>query len=179
MTRCIGSIGLSLLCGLLLPIVVSAHEIIRHELHVVLQPDHHTLQVTDSITLPETLLPSGAEPRYFALHASLSPLPLTSGVQLVRQPTTTLPVPGDSHASAGGSRLLLERYAVMLPAGTRTCALQYQGAIQQASPQQSPQDAWSMPETSGMLATDGVYLSGATYWYPRFDDELVTFTLDV
>ena len=29
-----------------------------------------------------------------------------------------------------------------------------------------------------MLATEGVYLSGATYWYPRFDDELVTFALD-
>src|SRR5262252_7383114 len=97
------SIGLSLLCGLFLPILVSAHQIIRHELHVVLQPDHHTLQVTDSITLPETLLPSGAAPRYFALHASLSPLPLTSGVQLVRQPIATPPVPGDSHASTGGS----------------------------------------------------------------------------
>jgi len=73
----------------------------------------------------------------------------------------------------------LERYAVMLPAGTRTFALQYQGAIRHAAPPQSPQDAWSMPENSGMLATEGVYLSGATYWYPRFDDELVTFTLDV
>jgi peptidase M1-like protein len=36
-----------------------------------------------------------------------------------------------------------------------------------------------MPETSGMLAAEGVYLSGATYWYPRFDDEMVTFSLDV
>ena len=67
----------------------------------------------------------------------------------------------------------------MLPAGTRTFVLQYQGAIRHALPQQGPQDAWSMPETSGMVATEGVYLSGATYWYPRFDDEMVTFTLDV
>jgi aminopeptidase N len=36
-----------------------------------------------------------------------------------------------------------------------------------------------MPETSGMISTAGVYLSGATYWYARFDDEMVTFTLDV
>jgi aminopeptidase N len=179
MARCLWSIGLSLLGGLLLPILVLAHQIIRHELHVVLQPDHHTLQVTDSITLPEPLHPSDAQLKYFALYAGLSPLPLTAGVQLVRQPTATLPVPGDSHASAGGSRLPLERYAVILPAGTRTFALQYQGTIRHASPQQSPQDAWSMPEISGMLAAEGMYLSGATYWYPRFDDELVTFTLDV
>ncbi len=55
MARCLWSLGLSLLFGLLLPVLVSAHQVIRHELHVVLQPDHHTLQVTDSITLPETL----------------------------------------------------------------------------------------------------------------------------
>ena len=168
MTSCLWSIGLSLLFGLLLPILVSAHQIIRHELHVVLQPDHHTLQVTDSITLPETLPPSDGEPQYFALHASLSPAPLTAGVQLVRQPAEALHMSGDSHASAGGSRLPLERYAIIFPAGTRTFTLQYQGAIQHASLQQAPQDAWSMPEIPGMLATEGVYLSGVTYWYPRF-----------
>src|SRR5262249_22346119 len=179
MARCLWSIGMSLLFGLLLPLLVSAHPIIRHELHVVLQPDHHTLQVTDSITLPETLHSSEVELKYFALYAGLSPLPLTAGVQLVRQPTEALPVPGDGHASAGGSRLPLERYAVICPAGTRTFALQYQGTIQHAPLQQGPQDAWSMPEVSGMLATEGVYLSGATYWYPRFHDEMVTFTVDV
>src|SRR5262245_29562895 len=161
MARGIWSLALSLLLRLLLPALVSAHEAIRHELHVVLQPDDHTLQVTDSITLPETLPPAGAKPRYFALHAALSPHPLTAGVQLVRQPTATLSVPGDSHVSTGESRLPLERYAVMLPAGMQTFALQYQGAIQHASLQQGPQDAWSMPEISGMLATEGVYLSGA------------------
>jgi hypothetical protein len=30
-------------------------QVIRHELSVVLQPEHQTIQVTDSITLPETL----------------------------------------------------------------------------------------------------------------------------
>jgi len=163
MARCIWSLGLSLLLRLLLPALVSAHQVIRHELHVVLQPDHYTLLVIDSITLPETRPPAGAEPRYFALHAGLSPRPLTAGVQLVRQPSETLPVPEDSHVNAGGVRRQLERYAVMLPAGTRTFALQYQGAIRHASLPQGPQDAWSIPEISGMLATEGVYLSGATY----------------
>ena len=73
MARCLWSIGLSLLAGLLLPSVGLAHQIIRHELQVGLQPDHHTLQVTDSITLPETLHPSDAQLKYFALHAGLSP----------------------------------------------------------------------------------------------------------
>jgi aminopeptidase N len=179
MAKCFWSLGLSLLLWLLLPVLVSAHQVIQHDLHVVLQPEHHTLQVTDSITLPEPLPPSDATPRYLTLHAGLSPVPLTPGVQLVRQPAEALATPGESHASAAGSRFLLERYAVILPTGTRTFALQYQGAIRHALPQQGPQDAWSIPETSGMMATEGVYLSGATYWYARFDDEMVTFTLDV
>ena len=177
--RCLWSIGLSLLVGFLLQAPVSAHQMIRHELHVVLQPDHQTLQVTDSITLPATLPLAGAEQRYFALHAGLSPVPLTSGVQIVRQAAATLPAPGDSPVSLPGSRLALARYAVLLPAGTRTFALQYQGIIQHAPPQQRPQDVWTMPNTSGVVATEGVYLSGTTYWYPRFGDEMVTFTLDV
>jgi len=50
--------------------------------------------------------------------------------------------------------------------------------MSQALPQGTT-DAWSMPETAGMIAAEGVYLSAATYWYPRFADEMVTFTLDV
>ena len=30
-----------------------------------------------------------------------------------------------------------------------------------------------------MITPEGMYLSGATYWYAHFDDEMVTFTLDV
>ena len=179
MARCLWSLGLALLFGLLLPVLVSAHQVIQHALQVVLQPNHHALQVIDSITLPEALPPSDAVPQYFALHAGFSPLPVTAGVQLVRQPTDTLPMPGGSDVSTGRARLSLERYAVVLPAGTRTFALQYQGAIQHAALQQGPQDAWSIPERSGLLAPEGVYLSGATYWYPHFHDEMVTFTVDV
>src|SRR5262249_9233960 len=155
----------SLLLGLLLPGLVSAQQVIRHALHVVLQPDQHVLQVTDSITLPEMLPSSHVESWHFALHAGLAPIALTPGVQLVRQP----------QEDAAGSQPPLERYAVKLPAGTRTFALHYQGHVHH--PQ--PEDAWSGHESVGMLAAEGAYLSAATYWYPRFGDELLTFTLDV
>src|SRR6266849_3969080 len=174
-------LGVSLLLGLVFPLCVSAQYSIRHALRVVVQPDQHVLQVTDSITLPETFPPAYAEPWHFALHAGLSPVPLTPGVQLVRQPAVALDTAGHNHESAVGLHLHppLERYALMLPAGTRTFVLQYQGTISQAVPPQGTKDAWSMPDTAGMLAAEGVYLSAATYWYPRFADEMVTFTLDV
>jgi peptidase M1-like protein len=179
MARCFWPPGLSLLLCLLLPALVSAHQVIQHALHVVVQPEHHTLQVTDSITLPESLSSSDAATRYVTLHAGLSPVSRTPGVQLVYQPAETRTTPGHGHARAVGSRLPLERFAVTLPPETRTFVLQYQGVLQHALAQQGPQDAWGMPETSGMITTAGMYLSGATYWYARFDDEMVTFTLDV
>jgi Peptidase family M1 domain len=173
-------LGVSLLLGLVSPICVSAQHSISHALRVVVQPDQHALQVTDRITLPETLSPSHAEARHFTLHAGLSAVSLTPSVQLIRQPAEALDTSGHSHKSAVGSHFHppLERYALMLPAGTRTFALQYQGTISQALPQETT-DAWSMPDTAGVIAVAGVYLSAATYWYPRFADELVTFTLDV
>src|SRR5262249_28254843 len=135
----------------------------------------------DSITLPEPLLPAHAQPWYFALHASLSPAVLTPGVRLVRQPAEALDTSRHQHERAGGPHLQppLERYALMLPAGTRTFVLQYQGIISQAVPPQDTADAWSMPDTVGMIAAEGVYLHAATYWYPRFADEMVAFTLEV
>jgi len=163
------SIGWSLLLGLLLPVMGLAQPVIRHELHVVLQPDQHVLQVTDSITLPAIPSPLHAEPWHFALHAGLSPVVLTPGVQLVRQP----------QEDTAGSQPPLEHYAVKLPAGMRTFMLRYQGNVHHPLPQQHPEDAWSVSDTAGMLAVEGVYLSAATYWYPRFGDALLTFTLDV
>src|SRR5712691_2912662 len=162
-------LGVSLLLGFVFPLCVSAQYSIRHALRVVVQPDQHVLQVTDTITLPEVLPPAHAEPWHFALHAGLSPVVLTPGVQLVRQP----------QEDPAGSQPPLEHYAVKLPAGTRTFMLRYQGHVHHPLPQQRPEDAWSVSDTAGMLAVEGVYLSAATYWYPRFGDAWLTFTLDV
>src|SRR5262249_28411871 len=60
-----------------------------------------------------------------------------------------------------------------------TFVLRYQGHIHHPLPVQRPEDTWSLYDTAGMLAAEGVYLSAATYWYPRFGDALLTFTLDV
>src|SRR5215475_332544 len=90
-------LGLSLLLGLVFPLGVSAQQSIHHALQVVVQPDQHILQVTDSITLPEPLLPAHAQPWYFALHASLSPAVLTPGVRLVRQPAEALDTSRHQH----------------------------------------------------------------------------------
>src|SRR5262249_23655613 len=138
--------------------------------------DQHVLQVTDSITLPALLPPAHAAAWQFALHAGLAPVSLTPGVQLVRQPEAA---PGASGQPQTAAQPPLEHYAVRLPAGTQTFALRYQGNVHHALPPQRPEDPWSVYDSAGMLAAEGISLSGATYWYPHFGDALVTFTLDV
>lgn len=141
-----------------------------------MRPEQHALQVIDSITLPDMLPPAHAEAWHFALHAGLSPISLTSGVQPVRQPDAAL---GASGQRQEDMQPPLERYAVRLPAGTRTFVLRYQGNVHHPLPLQRPEDPWRMYDSAGMLAAEGVFLSAATYWYPRFGDALLTFTLDV
>src|SRR5574341_501013 len=166
----------SLLLGLLLPGWVSAQPVIQHDLRVLLQPEQHVLQVTDSITLPNRMSSMPTTVWHFALHAGLAPVSLTPGVQLVRQPDAA---PGTSEEPHKPTPPPLERYAVRLPAGTRTFTLRYQGHVHHPLPPQRPEDPWNFYDSAGMLAAEGVSLSAATYWYPRFGDELLTFRLDV
>jgi hypothetical protein len=148
----------------ILPAVLWAQPLLRHDLQVVLQPPAHQLQVTDTITLP----PSNGESWDFLLHAGLQPRSLTPDVQLVRR---ELPPPA--------AAVPLEQYRVSLPAGTRTFTVQYAGTISHPLQQSGAEYTRSFRDTPGTITADGVYLGAATYWYPRTDDAFVTFAVEV
>jgi aminopeptidase N len=151
---------------LVLPVGLRAQPLIRHDMQVVLQPPEHRLQVTDTITFPSNL----AGPWQFLLHAGLRPTTPTPGVHVARQQTEKPTTPAS---------LPLESYAVTLPPGMRSFVVQYAGEIMHPLQQQGPEYARGFRDTPGTIAADGVYLSAATYWYPRSDNELLTFTLEV
>jgi hypothetical protein len=155
-----------LLVWFALPIALRAQPLIQHDLHVVLQPQAHRLQVTDTITLP----PGIKEGWHFLLHAGLQPVSPTPGVHLVRQP---------AEPQAAPTSVPLERYAVTLPPGTRTFVVQYAGEVVHPLQQQGAEYDRSFRGTPGTITADGVYLSAATYWYPRSGDGLLRFSLDV
>ena len=161
------------------PILVHA-EPIRHEMKIVLQPEKGRIEVSDTITLPETVFASGKR-LHFLLHGGLKPVSPTTGVAIVLEE-------GKPQAAQFGmnptsfalnERIPLEHYSVTLPAGTRSFALKYQGEIYHPLKQEGEEYARSFTETPGMISSDGVFLAGATYWYPWFNDGLVSFTLDV
>lgn len=145
-----------------LPGSLKAQERVRHELKVSLYPVEQRLLAEDRIKVPEKLLP---EFRFF-LHKGLTPSILTLGATLVRE--------GEEQASVP-----LESYRILLPPGVKTFTLQYGGKIYHPLEPYGKEYARGFRQTPGIISEEGVYLSGNSYWYPRFGQEYVSFSLQV
>jgi hypothetical protein len=76
--------GLVLLLLLVQSSILHAEEMIHHEMKIFVQPDHHRLEVEDSIRLPGAMLGAKREVR-FSLHTDLQPVSLTPGVKLMQE----------------------------------------------------------------------------------------------
>jgi hypothetical protein len=143
----------------------------HHDLVVSLYPTEHRIEVRDTITLPE---PRQVEEVRFLLHRSLQPSVVGAG---------GAPAPAGKMSGSGAPDEVpagAERYQVRLPPGARSFSLVYGGQIY--DPLSAEQDyARGFRETSGLVAEEGVYLSGQTLWVPRIEgaEDLITFSLDV
>ncbi|ETX05758.1 MAG: hypothetical protein ETSY2_21095 [Candidatus Entotheonella gemina] len=158
----IGSMVLAWLLWLAVPMIVWAQPRLHHDLRVSLQPERHTLQVTDVITLPE----QAPRRMTFQLHADLTLLSATA---------QQIPLEVETSPSSTGTT----RYTLTLPAGSRTVTLTYRGTIFQPPQQRGATYARGFRETTGTITPEGVYLSAASFWYPQVADHLLTFRLDV
>ncbi len=145
---------------------------IKHDMDIRLQPTNNQIAVEDKITLPDTVMSASGGAVDFVLHAGLEPVSATAGVTIVRQAS-------GAQGPRSPAGVPLEHYRASLPAGTRAFALKYAGTIHHPLLAQGEDYARSFQETPGTISAEGVYLAGATYWYPQFTDDLVTFTVDV
>ncbi|MGQ4810332.1 hypothetical protein NKDENANG_03789 [Candidatus Entotheonellaceae bacterium PAL068K] len=155
-----------LLVLLALPLALQAQPFVHHDMQVVLQPEAHRLRVTDTITLPTALEGTWR----FHLHAGLQPVSPTPGVSVVRQ---------QEASRTASASVPLESYAVTLPVGVRTFALHYAGEISHPLQPGGAEYARSLRGTPGTIAAHGIFLSAATFWYPRSSQARLTFTLEV
>src|SRR5512143_2803048 len=135
---------------------------VHHDLSVTLSPAEHRLSVRDSVTLPE----DHAREVQFTLHKGLAPASPTPGVRIKRQGEKQAAVP-------------LESFDVILPPGLRAFVVTYEGSIYHEVEQTGGMQARGFNETPGIIAPQGVHLSGSSGWYPDFGSPLVTFELDV
>ena len=151
----------SLLFAVLLSSSAYADKPVHHDIRVVLQPEAGRLQVEDKVTLP-----SGGAVR-FALHGGLRAISTTPGVQV-----------GYACETKAGDDAALDYYSVTLPAGSRSFTLEYAGTIGRA-PEQEQAETRTFETTPGVISQEGVFLAGATHWYPQFGEDTLTFNLDV
>ena len=159
-----------LLCLLWLPLVATAQ--IHHSLDVSLQPDTAGIEVRDSVTLPEGH-PSSLT---FALHPALQPELLSGSARLVELAPRTDNSPSALNPSAGISP---RHYRLDLAPGENSFTLHYSGNIAHTLQSRGEEYARSFQETQGIISPQGVFLSGASVWYPHIDATQVTFDLKV
>jgi hypothetical protein len=148
---------------------------LHHDLDVVLHPDTHSIEIRDTITLPD----DGTDSLIFALHPELLPELLSTDADM-----TGLPAGTGSHLpalniSADNSAIIPKRYRVKLASGTNRLTLRYKGKIRHALQQQGEEYARSFQQTQGIISTQGVFLAGSSFWYPHVDTALITFDINV
>ena len=148
---------------------------INHSLEITLAPDSSFLKVVDAVTIP---LDSAGQEIRFQLHADLVlSLSDSTADYTIRELDQSDPDSVESEAAVP-----LKTYSVQMNnevADRLSLKLYYQGKINHPVQQQSKEYARGFSETPGIISDQGVYLSGSSYWIPKFDDELITFTMNV
>lgn len=140
---------------------------VRHEIAARISPASAELEATDRVTFP-----SPAAEYTFSLHEGLSPE--AEDGRLERLDAATAAHYGIN--SSGPARAAAYRLTLRKPA--EEVELRYSGRISHPLREQAQEYARSFSETPGIISEDGCYLSGASYWYPRFGDGMVTFALE-
>jgi aminopeptidase N len=142
---------------------VGAAGIPRHELTVAIDPAARTLHVVD------TLHPERDGAVEFRLNANLK---IVRADPAVREIVTPMQQSGGGAARPGETR----RY-IAEPARGGAIIIEYKGRIDDALSAESDEFAKGFRSTSGSVAPQGVYLSGATAWYPELSTDFVRFSL--
>ena len=150
-------------------------EWIHHDLSIQLDPVGGNLAVTDRITLPEgrTELPPE-----FVLNGALE-------ITASDPPLKRVPL-GESGGFSGinsGGDVSGEaepvRYRVQGSPSDGVLEITYTGPFNFGLSDQKEEYTRGFRETTGIIGPEGVYLSGAGYWYPYFDDRLIEFDMVV
>lgn len=145
------------LCFISLP-AQSASDTIHHQLDITIQPEKGSIDVVDTISLPESLR---STPFQFMLNDSLA----------LSSPNIRKLETGVVLSSEGITATLYESVAA------ETLVLRYSGVIQPSVKNSVPDDSPDGQQSTGMISQQGVFLANSSGWYPLNTNHLVTFSL--
>jgi hypothetical protein len=145
---------------------------VAYELAVRLTPASHRIAVTATVNLPS----GGAAPMEFLLNGALRITAATPAV--VEVPLgDTAPFFGNNTGSGTLDARRVKRYRFSgVPAGR--ASLTYEGVVNVPLQAEEEEYARGFRDTPGQIGPAGVYLAGATFWYPHFSAGLVSFSVE-
>lgn len=141
----------------------------RHDIDALLNPEKNMLTVSDAVAFENP-----AAEFVFSLHPGLKPSAKTHGAALELLSPQDAAAYGINFSSEGIS---LDAYRVKLPGPGQTFTIEYSGVINHPLGEQVEEYSRSFSQTPGIISEKGCYLSGASGWYPRFKDSLVSYRL--
>jgi len=139
-----------------------------HRLKVLISPGAGTIEAEDEVSFE-----TKAKEFVFSLHKGL--VPAAPGAVLEELPAAAAARYGINFSSAAP---VYQAYRLTLKALAAGFTLRYAGVINHPLGEQVEEYARSFSETPGLISREGCYLSGASGWYPHFENALVTFRLD-
>ncbi len=171
-------IFLTTLVVLLMTTSLYAEDLIyHHDLRVEVDPANQTVAVIDSIRIPENIDLSNLN---FSLHAGLSPVSLNDGVSIVEieeiTQSTDKGMDQEDHSSVFKTNNYKIEFSGEQP---ETLVIKYGGIIHHPVKQINEEYSRGFSQSPGLIAEQGVYLSGSTNWVPSFGDEYITYNLEV
>ncbi len=155
----------TLFCCLLTSAFIASAPLPHHEIHAIILPEEHGIQVTDTFTWPH----GPQRDLSILLHESLTLAPV-AGVTIT-DPDTTGSVPFDAESPARLITLRAEDDVLPFP-----IVLTYSGIIHDEL-EEAVNYARGFSTTSGLIDTIGVFLTGGSYWLPTIPDCLFSYDL--
>ncbi len=156
---------------------VTAFGQVNHDIKIKLHPDDHRVEIVNKITLSTVSTETGLF--YFTLHQGLKPEILDKAVILRRSFGAEAGKFFSNYPVLKHSNIAMELFEVKLPSGTNQFTLKYAGEIFHPVEEYGEEYARSFSASPGIVSPQGVFLSGSSFWYPYFVDELVTFRMEV
>jgi hypothetical protein len=161
-------------------IIHAGEQHIHHELEILLKPNDQFIKVVDKVKIPADMVFAET---YFLLHENLTLAVASSKVkiELVKGKASADLFHMDKNKFKHPENISVNMYRIsseLTNGKPLELSISYEGKIHHPVNQISKEYARGFSETPGIVSDKGAYLSGATYWIPWFNDQLVTFNMN-
>ncbi|HBZ29062.1 MAG TPA: signal protein PDZ, partial [Nitrosomonas nitrosa] len=164
------TIACFILYCMLYSLASASDQTFHHQMEITLSPDTSEIQVIDQIRVPERYRnQSTASELHFSLHADLT-ITAVKGARIASQ---------KDNAALSARPVPLKLYTLTLPPQQESFSLAFSGKINHAVQGPGLEYARSFSYTPGLITSEGVFLASSTAWYPQFEDDMVSFNLNI